>query len=55
MGELYVRGPTSAIMYWNNREKSRSTFQGEWTRSGDKYYRGRGRLLRLLPGAPTTC
>jgi benzoate-CoA ligase len=37
MGELYVRGPTSALMYWNNREKSRSTFQGEWTRSGDKY------------------
>ena len=37
MGELYVRGSTSAIMYWNNREKSRSTFQGEWTRSGDKY------------------
>jgi benzoate-CoA ligase family protein len=38
LGELYVRGPTSAIMYWNNREKSRSTFQGEWTRSGDKYF-----------------
>src|SRR5215831_3713333 len=38
LGELYVRGPTSAIMYWNNREKSRATFQGEWTRSGDKYY-----------------
>ncbi len=37
MGELCVRGPTSAIMYWNNRGKSRSTFQGEWTRSGDKY------------------
>jgi benzoate-CoA ligase len=37
MGELYVRGPTSAIMYWNNRDKSRTTFQGEWTRSGDKY------------------
>jgi len=37
MGELHVRGPTSAIMYWNNREKSRTTFQGEWTRSGDKY------------------
>ena len=39
LGELYVRGPSAAIMYWNNREKSRSTFQGEWTRSGDKYYR----------------
>jgi benzoate-CoA ligase len=38
MGELYVRGPTSAIMYWNNRPQSRSTFQGEWTRSGDKYF-----------------
>lgn len=37
MGELQVRGPTSAIMYWNNREKSRATFMGEWTRSGDKY------------------
>jgi benzoate-CoA ligase len=37
MGEMYSRGPTAAIMYWNNRDKSRSTFQGEWTRSGDKY------------------
>jgi benzoate-CoA ligase len=23
--------------YWNNREKSRHTFMGDWTRSGDKY------------------
>jgi benzoate-CoA ligase len=37
MGELLVRGPTSAIMYWNNRAQSRTTFLGEWTRSGDKY------------------
>jgi benzoate-CoA ligase len=37
MGELQVRGPTSALMYWNNREQSRTTFLGEWTRSGDKY------------------
>ena len=37
MGELLVRGPTSAIMYWNNRDQSRKTFLGEWTRSGDKY------------------
>jgi benzoate-CoA ligase family protein len=37
MGELQVRGPTSAMMYWNNRTQSRSTFLGEWTRSGDKY------------------
>jgi benzoate-CoA ligase len=37
MGELQVRGPTSAVMYWNNRAQSRTTFLGEWTRSGDKY------------------
>jgi benzoate-CoA ligase family protein len=37
MGELQICGPTSAVMYWNNREQSRSAFQGEWTRSGDKY------------------
>ena len=42
------RGPTSAIMYWNNREKSRSTFQGEWTRSGDKYIEDEDGYLRLL-------
>jgi len=37
LGELIIRGPSSAIMYWNNREQSRRTFMGEWTRSGDKY------------------
>ena len=37
MGELQVSGPTAAVMYWNNREQSRTTFLGEWTRSGDKY------------------
>jgi benzoate-CoA ligase len=36
-GELQVSGPTSAMLYWNNREKTRATFQGPWTRSGDKY------------------
>ena len=36
-GELQIEGPTSAAAYWNNREKSRATFQGIWTRSGDKY------------------
>jgi len=36
-GELQISGPTSAAYYWNNREKSRATFQGPWTRSGDKY------------------
>jgi benzoate-CoA ligase len=37
MGELQVRGPTGAVMYWNNRAQSRRTFVGEWTNSSDKY------------------
>ena len=31
LGNLHVSGPTSAVMYWNQREKSRDTFQGRWT------------------------
>ncbi len=37
VGELQIDGPTSAMAYWNNRDKTRQTFQGPWTRSGDKY------------------
>jgi len=39
IGDLYIKGPSAALMYWNNREKSRDTFRGEWTKSGDKYTR----------------
>ncbi|HXP30565.1 MAG TPA: benzoate-CoA ligase family protein [Stellaceae bacterium] len=39
IGELQISGPTSAPYYWNNRERSRATFLGPWTRSGDKYVR----------------
>ena len=38
IGDLLVSGPTSAAGYWNNRERSRATFLGGWTRTGDKYY-----------------
>ena len=37
LGNLEVAGPTSAVMYWNQREKSRETFKGKWTKTGDKY------------------
>jgi benzoate-CoA ligase len=37
LGELQISGPTAALMYWNQREKTKSTFQGPWTRSGDKF------------------
>jgi benzoate-CoA ligase len=37
LGELQIKGPTHAMCYWNNREKSFGTFVGGWTKSGDKY------------------
>jgi benzoate-CoA ligase len=37
MGNLQVCGPTTAIGYWRNREKSVATFCGEWTVTGDNY------------------
>ena len=39
IGELLVRGASGADGYWNQRDKSRATFEGEWTRTGDKYER----------------
>jgi benzoate-CoA ligase len=41
IGDLLVSGPTAAAGYWNNRERSRQTFLGPWTRTGDKYYQDR--------------
>ncbi|HVC53844.1 MAG TPA: benzoate-CoA ligase family protein [Stellaceae bacterium] len=38
-GELIVRGPSAADGYWNQRDKSRRTFRGEWTYTGDTYIR----------------
>ncbi|MCB2033161.1 MAG: benzoate-CoA ligase family protein, partial [Ottowia sp.] len=38
-GDLYIQGPSAAMMYWGNRAKTRDTFQGGWTKSGDKYVR----------------
>jgi 4-hydroxybenzoate-CoA ligase len=46
IGELLVNGASAADGYWNQREKSRATFEGSWTRTGDKYQlREDGRLV----------
>jgi benzoate-CoA ligase family protein len=37
VGELAVRGPTSAEGYWNQRARSHRTFVGEWVHTGDMY------------------
>jgi 4-hydroxybenzoate-CoA ligase len=38
-GELVVRGPSAADGYWNQRARTRRTFRGEWTHTGDTYSR----------------
>ena len=37
IGDLWVRGSTSAKFYLNQHERSRATFQGHWTRTGDRF------------------
>jgi benzoate-CoA ligase len=39
IGDLYIDGPSAALMYWGERSKSRETFQGAWAHTGDKYMR----------------
>src|SRR6266436_4888197 len=36
-GHLLVRGSTSAKFYWNQHARSRATFEGYWTRTGDRF------------------
>jgi len=37
IGELYVRGPSMTVEYWNQPEKTAATFVDGWMRSGDKF------------------
>ncbi len=37
IGEMLVRGASGAMDYWSRRQQSRTTFEGHWTRTGDKY------------------
>jgi benzoate-CoA ligase len=37
IGNLHVRGDSSARKYWNNPDKTAATFRDGWTVTGDKY------------------
>lgn len=37
MGTLWVRGGSTALCYWQDREKSRHTFRGDWCVTGDQF------------------
>jgi 4-hydroxybenzoate-CoA ligase len=47
VGELVVRGPSAAEGYWHQRDKSRRTFRGEWTHTGDTYIRDQDGYYRF--------
>ena len=38
IGNLIVRGDSICAFYWNRHEKTKNTIQGQWIKTGDKYY-----------------
>ena len=36
IGEMYVKSPVQAMMYWKDKKSSCYTFVGEWIRTGDQ-------------------
>ena len=48
IGELEVKGPTSARAYWKKPEKTYETFFGEWTKTGDKYIKNLMEFLNTV-------
>ncbi len=39
VGHLLIKGPTTALGYWNRRDRTRATMLGEWLRTGDMFSR----------------
>ena len=37
VGDLAVRGPSTAAFYWGRRAATKHTFRGEWVFTGDRY------------------
>jgi benzoate-CoA ligase family protein len=37
VGDLLVRGPSTAAFYWRRRAATKQTFRGEWVFTGDRY------------------
>ena len=38
-GELWVKASSTALFYWNQRERTKQMFCGQWLRTGDRYIR----------------
>jgi benzoate-CoA ligase family protein len=55
VGDLWIRAPSTAARYWNQHQRTKETFVGEWIKTGDKYsadaegyYRYEGRSDDML-------
>jgi benzoate-CoA ligase len=38
MGTLKIKGASAALCYWNDQEKSKETFAGDWCTTGDQFH-----------------
>lgn len=38
IGNLLIRGDSTAAQYWNKHEKTKETMNGHWIHTGDKYF-----------------
>jgi benzoate-CoA ligase len=38
IGNLLIKGDSTAACYWNKHEKTKDTLNGHWISTGDKYY-----------------
>jgi benzoate-CoA ligase len=38
VGQLLIKGDSTAACYWNRHERTRATMLGEWLRTGDMFY-----------------
>jgi len=38
IGNLLIKSDTTCAYYWNQHEKTKATIEGDWLRTGDKYY-----------------
>ncbi len=59
IGRLMVKGDSAALFYWQDHEKSKATFQGDWINTGDLFkkdadgtfwYSGRADQLLKISG-----
>ncbi len=39
IGNLIIKGDSTCAGYWNQHERTKQAIQGDWIRTGDKYYR----------------